>query len=288
MKTVQKSSIFSSLFLAVIFLSGCCLQQNIQIEDPMEITSCSGKDGRVVTIPRAQNDPAVKLPVIGKKVLQKKYIPMSPAKVSAAEAEKTATAQPVKPPETEKLPEKLTKKEKNAETVRGIVKTVPPATQNPPKQMPEHFRKGPGMWRAFSKMSPAEQQELLKLQRTAPERFREVMQEKVNQLYEQEKMRQQELEKLTVQYRSSKDEKEKSAIKNELHKKIKENFEQRLHDTRRDIEAHKRRTAHMEAELIKREKNCDAIINALVEHRLNGSTPATAAQITKTDKKNEK
>ena len=74
MKTVQKSSIFSSLFLAVIFLSGCCLQQNIQIEDPMEITSCSGKDGRVVTIPRAQNDPAVKLPVIGKKVLQKKNV----------------------------------------------------------------------------------------------------------------------------------------------------------------------------------------------------------------------
>ena len=65
--------------------------------------------------------------------------------------------------------------------------------------------------------------------------------------------------------------KEKESLKTIMRNKLKEDFQQRLQDTRRDIEAYKRRTAKLEAELQKREKNCDAIIEAIMDKRLSNN-----------------
>ena len=66
------------------------------------------------------------------------------------------------------------------------------------------------IWRAFSTLSAQEQQELMKLQRTDPEKFREVMQKKAAEIHAARQARRQKIRQLAEQIRSCKDEKQKN------------------------------------------------------------------------------
>ena len=83
------------------------------------------------------------------------------------------------------------------------------------------------------------------------------------------------MEKLAEKIRNSDKAAEKEALKTLLREKVKEDFRQRLQDTRRDIEAYKRRTARLEMELSKREKNCDAIVEVILNRHLEGKPPVS-------------
>ncbi len=135
----------------------------------------------------------------------------------------------------------------------------------------ENYRRGPGMWRAFNRLSTEEKKQLLSIQRSDPEKYRKILHEKADKLFEAEKIRQQELDNLVTQIKKSESEKEKENLKAVLRKKLKEDFQQRLQDTRKDIEAYKHRTARLESELQKREKNCDAIVEAILNKRLDNN-----------------
>ena len=229
------------------------------------------------------------------------YVVNAPHKVNSPKGEKAAVVPPpLSDPEdqkTEKKPAPVSQAAtvKVKETVKPItppaVKKVDPPAVKPaaantapskpavPAKVPsspEKFRRGPGMWRVFTRLPLEEQQKLLKLQRTAPERYREIMQKKVDELYQQEKARRKALDELAVRYDQCADPAEKNKIKALLREKILEDFKQRLQDTRRDIESYKRRTAHLEAELQKREKNCDAIVNLMLDKQLTSKSGSKA------------
>ena len=245
MKICQQINLILSLF-AVIFFAGC-RQFGTTINDPSRIIEVKAKKAgscEVVTIPNAQNDPGQAAKAVAKKE--------SDRKEEKKVVEKKAEVREIQ------IPEKKEEKTKAA------------------PRSPENYRRGPGTWRAFSRLSRHEQEELLKLQRSDPEKFRSVMQEKADQLYAAEKKRQQELDELAIQCNKESDPAKKAELKKQLRLKIHEDFLQRLQDTRRDIESNKRRTEMMEKELQKREKNCEAIVDALLEHRLqNKSLPAS-------------
>ena len=144
----------------------------------------------------------------------------------------------------------------------------PPMMQNGPRS-----QRNPGMWRAFSQLSQKEQQELMKLQRTDPEKFRAVMQEKVAEFHAELQARQQKISDLVAKINASKDEKEKSALRAELRSIFKTSFESRISHLRRNIESNKKRIEMMEKELKKREANADAIIDTLTDAAISGKMP---------------
>ena len=117
-----------------------------------------------------------------------------------------------------------------------------PERRRPPRpsmmQNGHHSQRNPGMWRAFSQMPQKEQQELMKLQRTDPEKFRAVMQEKVAKFHAELQARQQKIADLVAKINASKDEKEKSALRSELRSIFKTSFESRISHLRRTINQH--------------------------------------------------
>lgn len=129
------------------------------------------------------------------------------------------------------------------------------------------------IWRAFSTLSAQEQQELMKLQRTDPEKFREVMQKKAAEIHAARQARRQKIRQLAEQIRSCKDEKQKNILRQQLKEMVKSDFEQRLATLRRNIEANKKRIAAMEKELKKREQNSSAVIDATTDSIISGKTP---------------
>ena len=184
-----------------------------------------------------------------------------------------------------KNPAPAAAKEKKGKKRTALQKAEPEKGTAAVPHSPENFRRGPGLWRAFTRLPQEEQRTLLKLQRSNPEEFRRIMQHKVDQLYEQDRIHRQELDKLAEAYRKSNNEQEKNELLGKLRRKIAEEFRQRLQDTRRDIESNKRRTAHLEAELLKREKNCDAIIDALLQRKLADSPEKAALPVKKAEKR---
>ena len=165
------------------------------------------------------------------------------------------------------------KEEKKAVENKNIQNFQPPVHPVIPRRSANHenYRRGPGFWRAFNRLSPEEKQQLLSIQRSDPEKYRKILHEKADKLYEMEKVRKEEFDSLIAKIKKAESEKEKESLKNVLRNKLKEDFQQRLQDTRRDIEAYKRRTAKLESELQKREKNCDAIIEAIMNKRLSNN-----------------
>jgi CRISPR/Cas system-associated endoribonuclease Cas2 len=63
----------------------------------------------------------------------------------------------------------------------------------------------------------------------------------------------------------------KAKIKNDLRKKLHENFTKRLQDSRKDLEANRARLLRMENELKKRENKQDAIVEAMLTNLLSGN-----------------
>ena len=150
-------------------------------------------------------------------------------------------------------------------------------TPHPPRR-PRHFQfpqgqrqnNTPNLWRVFSQLSPAEQKEMMELQRTEPEKFRSAMQEKVEKLKAEMQAKRQKTNELAEKIRNSKDEKEKTELRKELRSILKNGFDARLAQMRRNIEANKKRLARMEADLKKREENSEAIVDAITDSIISG------------------
>ena len=131
----------------------------------------------------------------------------------------------------------------------------------------------PNVWRIISMLPAAEQRELLKLQRTDPEKFRAAMQKKIEEFQRAQQQKRQQISELTARIRACSDAKEKAALRQQLRDMIKRDFEARLANMRRNIEASKRRIDRMEKELKRREANSAAVIDAITEATIVGKNP---------------
>ena len=143
----------------------------------------------------------------------------------------------------------------------------------PMNQKGDRNMRNSGIWRAFSQLPQNEQKELMQLQRTDPEKFRAIMQEKVAKFHAEQQARHQKIADLVAKINASKDDKEKTALRNELRNIFKASFEFRISHLRRNIESNKKRMEMMEKELKKRENNADAIIDVLTDNAISGKMP---------------
>ena len=227
------------LFSLTFLIHGCWSDQKVAVDSAAAPVSTPQPEK-----PVPQKAPALQAPVVKKQPVAK-----------AADLQST-------PKKVEKniLPPKTV----SAETPKRPAKPAP-GSERPS----ERFRRGPGLWKAFSTLSPEEQRELMKIQRQDPEKFKQLMQAKVEALYKAEQSRRQEQNELVKKYHSAKNPAEKEKIKAELRKKINEDFQKRLAATRRDLETNKKRIARMETELQKREKKRDKIVEAILLNRLS-------------------
>ena len=155
-----------------------------------------------------------------------------------------------------------------------------PAPHHPrhPHPRRQNFQPGPpqkpgsnaNFWRFFSRLSPAEQKEIMLLQRTDPEKFRATVQEKVEKFQAEQREQHRKINELAEKIRNSKDEKEKAVLRTQLRTMLKTSFDSRLAQMRRNIDANKKRIARMEAELQKRESNAEAIVDAITDSVISG------------------
>lgn len=143
----------------------------------------------------------------------------------------------------------------------------------PPHENPDRgkmFRYGPGMWQAFSQLSPKEREELQKLQREDPVKFREVMAQKAEALYKQRQARIRELEALAAKCREAGDPAEAERLRAQLTAEVEKDFREHLAANRRHLEDMKRRAKWMEKELDRREKRCAEAVKARVDALIRG------------------
>lgn len=208
-------------------------------------------------------------------------VPKSEKAVSPVTAAPKKTSLPKTKPVTVAVPEnkKTVPQKKNtpAPPVKSpVVKPPVPATilPPPPPSPVANGRPDAALRRAFLRLSPQEQQEMIKLQHQDLDKFRQLMQKKVEFFRAQERAKQQELDLLVQKYNSAKNETEKQAIKAELRKKLREHLDSRLAESRRNLEANRKRLEKMESELQKREKKRDAIVEAMLNHRISGQKPS--------------
>ena len=142
--------------------------------------------------------------------------------------------------------------------------------KRPPRRS---FQKGHGMWTAFAHLSAEERQDMLKLQREDPEKFRTEMNKLAEKFFNAEKERRQELAKLIMEYKNATDDKVKAEIHEKIKVRIKENFHRRLRQSRMHIAELKKQTEQLEKELDLREKAEDKIVEATVKNILEGKRP---------------
>ena len=194
-------------------------------------------------------------------------VPVGKTPIGSAKkpAVRPVAAPAVKPP---------AKPERPAVPVRPpeLRKPRPTPTVPPPHGGPHSKDQYRWMWRAFSRLTPQEQQQLMRIQRQDPEKFRSIMREKTNRLFAQQEARRKELDELARRCRECREPARKQQLKSELREKLRSDFNQRLRDSRRDLETNRERLARMEVELTRREKNRDTIVEALLNQRLNGQT----------------
>lgn len=148
-----------------------------------------------------------------------------------------------------------------------------PPPPPPDKQGRKERGFGPFVWRAFSRLTEQQRQEMLKLQSSDPEQFREKMRELGEALRQEDMKRFAELRKAVERYRASKDEAERAALRKTITEHVRENYMQRLEDNKRQLEEMKRRTKFLEEELAKREANADRVVEVRVESILKGEFP---------------
>ena len=104
------------------------------------------------------------------------------------------------------------------ETASASERPKTPHSERRHKRPPRRsFQKGHGMWTAFAHLSAEERQNMLKLQREDPEKFRTEMNKLAEKFFNAEKERRQELAKLIMEYKNATDDK----VKTEIHEKIK-------------------------------------------------------------------
>ena len=150
---------------------------------------------------------------------------------------------------------------------------VPPPPPPPDKQGRKERGFGPFVWRAFSRLTEQQRLEMLKLQSSDPEQFRQKMRELGEALRNEERARFAELRKAVESYRASKDEAERAELRKKITEHVREHYMERLEDNKRQLEEMKRRAKFLEGELAKREANADRVVEARVESILKGELP---------------
>ena len=172
----------------------------------------------------------------------------------------------------------------------GLAEPPPPPPPGERRRHPERdpgrrFRNGPGMWQVFSRLTPEERREMLKLQREDPEKFREVMSAKADELYKKRQQRRAELHKLAEQCRNAATPEEKERLKKQLIEEVRKDFLEHLEANRNQIADMKRRTAHLEKELQRREKNMDKAVDTIVGAMIRGEKPPRRPDSRRFDRK---
>lgn len=170
---------------------------------------------------------------------------------------------------------------------RGAPAEPPPGgrRRRPDRDPGRRFRNGPGMWQVFSRLTPEERREILKLQREDPEKFREVMSAKADELYKKRQQRRAELQKLAEQCRNAATPEEKERLKKQLTEEVRKDFREHLKSNRTQIEDMKRRTARLEKELQRREENMDKAVDVRVDAMIRGEKPPRRPDSRRFDRK---
>ena len=122
-------------------------------------------------------------------------------------------------------------------------------------------------------MTPEERRKMQQLQREDPEKFHEVMRAKADELFSKRRQRWESLRQLAEKCRNAATPEEKEQLKRQLTAEVEKDFRAHLAANRRQLEEMKRRTAYLEAELQRREQNCDEAVSARVEAMINGEKP---------------
>lgn len=155
----------------------------------------------------------------------------------------------------------------------------------PERDSERRFRFGPGIWQAFSRLEPEERRKMQQLQRDDPEKFHEVMRAKADELFAKRRQRREALHKLAEQCRNAATAEEKEQLKRQLAAEVEKDFRAHLAANRRQLEEMKRRTARLEAELKRREQNCDKAVAAMVEALVSGEKPPRPPDSRRFDRK---
>ena len=121
------------------------------------------------------------------------------------------------------------------------------------------------IWYAFSRMSEAERHDMMKLQRTDPEKFRAEMSERAEKIAMERRERMKELQKMAEAIRNCKDENTGKKLRSEFTAELKKDYLQHIENSRRQLEEMKQRAAKLEKELNLRMENADKVI----EYRAN-------------------
>jgi len=124
-------------------------------------------------------------------------------------------------------------------------------------------------WRVFSRLSQKEREELLELQRTDPEKYKKLFQQKLDELRQAEQTRREELRNIYEGWKNASAE-QKAEIRKNLEQKVRAEYEARLADNRRQLEETKKRAADLEKELNKREADTENQVQQRVENILKG------------------
>ena len=147
----------------------------------------------------------------------------------------------------------------------------PPPPQQPGDRMGR--RNAALSWRAFSKLTPEERKELMKLQRTQPDEFRKKLKELADKALAEEKAKREALRKIVNEYRNTQNAERKKELAKESEKTMRQDYMTRLQEHRRHLEEMKQRAAKMEAELNRREQKAEDAIKARLNFVLDGGDP---------------
>jgi len=134
----------------------------------------------------------------------------------------------------------------------------------------ERFRRGPGMWRLYARLTEGERRELRELQLKDPERYRSVIRTKLDALYAEDMARREELRTLVRSYQETADSELKADLKRRMTLLVRSDFQRRLSENRLQFEDLRSRSIKLERELDKRAANAEAIIAHQVDELLSG------------------
>ena len=132
---------------------------------------------------------------------------------------------------------------------------------------------GAAIWAAFSRLSDAERKEMLELQRSDPEKFREKMKAKAEEYRNAWIKRQEELKALAAKIRRTKDPAEREVLRKRLTAEVKTDFLTRLAEHRRRIDEMKARAAKLEKALDQRTVEVDQTVEKAVQAMIEGREP---------------
>ena len=132
---------------------------------------------------------------------------------------------------------------------------------------------GAAIWGAFARLSDAERREMMELQRTDPEKFREAMRRKAEEYRAARIKRHDELKALAAKLRRSNDAGERETLRRRLIAELKTDYLNRLAEHRRRIEEMKAHAAKLEKALDQRTAEVDRTVEQAAQAMIEGREP---------------